>query len=166
MLGLGLAVLGPAAALAQPLECNHPSGVGCFELTVTGSAGVSAEVSGFANAFGSSADQAWYTQLTEPGGASSVMLIFYGAATPPVDELKVVDYVNTPNPPAGTFVATGSIDPEVIAISGLHSVRGTVVITASSPNWVEGTFSYRAQQATDGHFVTVEGRLKTKSQVG
>lgn len=163
---VSLIALAPGDASAQPLDCNHPSGVGCFEFTVSTPAGVTTQVSGFANAFGSQADGMWYTQLVEPGGAATLMILFNGAATPPIEEYPMADWVRSDaTPPSGQFVATGSIDRSVLAVSGLHSVNGTVLITGSSPTEVEGTFTYRAHHATTGEFVTVQGRFKTKNQV-
>lgn len=166
LVGLGLTMAAPAGStLAQALSCNHPSGVGCFEVTVTSGTGGPAQVAGFAKSFGSNADQAWYVQLIEPGGASSIMLLYSGAGLPPTAEHAVADFMaNDAEPPPGEFVATGALDPQSFMVSGFHSVGGTLVITASSSSWVEGTFNYRAREASTGQVVTVDGRFKAMNE--
>ena len=164
--GLGLVVAAwPTTAHAQSLDCDHPSGVGCFEVTLAGGTGGSARVTGFAKSFGSDADRAWYVQLVEPGGASSFMLMYAGAGLPPTGEHIIVDFVaNDAEPPAGMLVATGSVGPRPFVVSGFHSIGGTLFITSSTPRWVEGTFNFRAREATSGQAITVDGRFKAMNE--
>lgn len=167
LLGLGLSACAPAErALAQGLVCNHPSGVGCFEATVTGPSGTPAQMTGFAKSFGSNADQAWYTQLIGPGGTSSMMILFNGAGRPPTGRHPIADFIaSDASPPSGEFIGTGTVSPPVSGISGFSSIRGTLEVTASSAGWVEGTFQFQARETSTGQVVTVDGRFKAQNEV-
>ena len=169
LLALGLTIAGPAgAATAQSLDCTHPSGVGCFEFTITGGTGGAASpgrITGFAKSFGSDAQAMWYTQLVEPGGASTIMLMYSGAGLPPVGDHQIADFVASgAEAPPGAFVASGSVDPQTFMVSGFHSVAGTLVIASSTPKWVEGTFSFGARESASGQMVTVDGRFKAMNE--
>lgn len=151
-------------ALGQALECNHPAPVGCFEATVSAE-GSSAELSGFASSFGSGADAVWYAQLTVPGGGYGMMLTMQGEPLPPPGEFVIDDFMaNGAEPPTGRFLATGNADLQGSTVKGFQSVEGTIVITASSSSWVEGTFQYEGRDPESGGTVTVEGRFKANHQ--
>lgn len=159
-----LAAAPSGTALGQALECEGPAPVGCFEATVSAE-GASEELSGFAKSFGSSADAMWYVQLIVPGGASGMMMTLQGEPLPPPGEFVIDNFeANDGKPPAGKFVATGNADLQGSAVKGFQSVAGTVVITASSSSWVEGTFEYEGRDPRSGGTVTVEGRFKASHQ--
>ena len=163
-LGLMLAVPS-ATALAQSLECDGPAPVGCYEATVTGPSGETAQMSGFAQSFGSHAEDAWQARLMTPGGESGITLMHGGAGLPSTGEYLIEDFgAHAGKPPAGGFLAMGTAYLDASAASGFQSVTGTVVITASSSSWVEGTFTCEGRDPQSGATVTVEGRFKAKHQ--
>ncbi|MBT8461548.1 MAG: hypothetical protein KJO44_03425, partial [Gemmatimonadetes bacterium] len=88
-----------------------------------------------------------------------------GEPLPPPGEFAIDDFMaNNAEPPDGRFLATGSADLQGSTVKGFQSVEGTVVITASSSSWVEGTFRYEGRDPESGGIVTVEGRFKASHQ--
>lgn len=165
VLGLMLAVHS-GAALGQALECEGPAPAGCFEATVSADDGT-AQMSGFATAFGSTDAKGagWAVQFIVPGGASGMMLIMRGEKLPPPGEFPIDDFMaNDADPPEGSFIASGNADLQGSGVKGFQSVEGTVVITASSSSWVQGSFQYQGRDPESGATVAVEGRFKAKQQ--
>jgi len=123
------------------------------------------ELGGFAWSEGNEAEQGWFVQMVTPGGGSSIVLLYAGAGRPPTGEYPIVDLVaNDFEPPAGKFIATGSVDPQHLVLTGFHSKEGTILITSSTPGSVGGSFEFRASGAQDGSHVTVEGTFRTANK--
>jgi hypothetical protein len=138
---------------------------GSFTANIVVGTSAPVQITGFAPSFSSESLGGWYAQMTTPGGASTILLLYGGAALPPVGRHQIADFVGSgAEPPRGRFVATGNLDPQLLVVSGFQSVTGTVDITASSLDAVEGTFTYRARQTADGKAVTVEGTFTTANK--
>ncbi len=162
-IALALAVLFLVGSVwGQPVNCTHPA-TGCFNATVKGKS-TQAHVTGFAQSFGSAGHKKWYTQLTVPGGSSMLTLQYSGHAHPPTGEFPIVNnHAHEGDPPRGKFVAAGVMDASLGVPKGFHSLKGTIMITSSSPDWIEGTFSYTGIEAKTSHKVTVSGAFKSKN---
>ena len=58
-------------------------------------------------------------------------------------------------------------DEQLFVVAGFHSVQGTLVVTASSPESVEGTFAFSAREAGEGgRMVNVNGTFTSLNQDG
>lgn len=158
-------ILAASAVFIAPVAPAAAQDAGHFEARVNLAGASALALSGFAWSETNPAEGGWFAQLLTPGGGSSIVLLFAGDGRPPTGEYPIVDLVaNEFEPPDGQFVATGSVDPQLFALTGFHSRGGTIVITASSRDAVEGTFEFQANGSQDGKAVTVEGTFTTRNK--
>ena len=134
---------------------------GEFTATISDGDRDGGEISGFATSFRSAEKKFWYVQLIVPGGSSTIMLMYSGAAQPPVGEHEIVDWLaNDAEPPEGKLVATGSVDPQVFILSGFSSISGKLDVTDVSDVAVEATFDFSAR-GSGGGVVQVTGSFNS-----
>ncbi len=153
---LVLLLLGLGTAAAQD--------AGEFTATIGGGDEEGTEISGFAKSFRSAEKKFWYVQLIVPGGASTIMLMYSGAAQPSVGEHDIVDWLaNDAEPPEGKLVATGSVDPQLFAVTGFSSISGKLDVTEASEDAVKASFEFSARDGS-GATVRVSGSFTSSDE--
>jgi len=159
---------GVAIAFALALGCGAPATgqmFGSYDATVTLSTGTPVQISGYAKSFEMRPVQKWHAMLMTPGGGSSLQ-VAYSGARPPIGEHDIVDWEGAGgDPPTGKFIITGNVDPQLLILTGFHSIKGKIVVTASTAASVEGTFHYTARGAQNGQVITVDGSFTTINEV-
>jgi len=126
-----------------------------------------AQLSGWAKSWGSEEEQGWYVQLWMPDG-TTILLLYSGGVRPPEGTYKVADFIaSDATPPAGGFIATVSTPTDILGASGFNSTKGTVMITKSTRDEVEGTFSFEARKTVSPTgMAELDGSFRSTNEEG
>lgn len=156
------AIFASAAFVTLP-DSGAPA-LGPFTATVSGA--VSTQFSGDATSMGRVAD-AWNAALQSPSGEGTILLGNDTAGRPAPGTYRIADMEeHGGSPPAGQFTALVAMAGADMATPvGFGSVDGTLIIDASSPTAVTGSFNFLAVDAADStRTVTVDGTFTTANE--
>ena len=156
------AVLATSAFVAS--SSTGPGAGPTFTATVSGA--VSKQFSGSATSMGRVAD-AWNAALQSPGGGGTILLGNDVSGRPEPGTYKIADMEeHGGNPPVGQYTALVALAGGGLTTPvGFGSVNGTLIIEASSPTAVTGSFNFVAVDASDStRTVTVDGTFTTDNE--
>jgi len=163
----GRAILFAAVFASSAFVASSDPGPGMdptFTATVTGA--VSRQFSGDATSMGRVAD-AWNAALQSPSGEGTILFGNDIAGRPTRGTYTIVDMEeHGGSPPAGQYTALVALAGGGLTTPvGFGSVNGTLIIEASSPTEVTGSFNFLAVDAADStRTVTVNGTFTTANE--